>query len=74
MRYGGKVQVQELLSQSSFLSANDPRLHFGLAIAATADVEIHWPLGLVEKYPGLSAGQLVTIREGQGIVKGRPFR
>jgi hypothetical protein len=31
-------------------------------------------LGLVEKYPGLAAGQLVTIREGQGIVKGRPFR
>ncbi|MGA7856613.1 MAG: CRTAC1 family protein, partial [Terracidiphilus sp.] len=29
-RYGGKVQAQELLSQSGFLSASDPRLHFGL--------------------------------------------
>jgi hypothetical protein len=73
-RYGGKVQVQEVLSQSSFLSANDPRLHFGLGAAVTADIEIHWPLGAVEKYPGLAADQLVTIREGQGIVKGRPFR
>jgi hypothetical protein len=73
-RYAGKVQVQEVLSGSSFISANDPRLHFGLGAATTADVEIHWPLGLVEKYPGLAAGQLVTIREGQGIVKGRPFR
>ncbi len=73
-RYGGKVQVQEVLSGSSFISANDPRLHFGLGSATTADIEIHWPLGLVEKYPGLAAGQLVTIREGQGIVKGRPFR
>jgi len=71
--YGGKVQVQEVLSQSSFLSANDPRLHFGLGTATTADLEIHWPLGAVEKYAGLAAGQLVTIREGQGIVKGRPF-
>ncbi|MGA2832384.1 MAG: CRTAC1 family protein [Terracidiphilus sp.] len=73
-RYGGKVQVQEVLSGTSYISSNDPRLHFGLGAATTADIEIHWPLGLVEKYPGLAAGQLVTIREGQGIVKGRPFR
>ncbi len=72
-RYGGKVQTQELMSQSSYLSANDPRLHFGLGKATTADIEIHWPLGLVEKYPAIAAGQLLTIREGVGIVKGRPF-
>ncbi len=73
-RYGGKVQAQEVLSGTSYLSSNDPRLHFGLGSATTADIEIHWPLGLVEKYPRLAAGQLFTIREGQGIVKGRPFR
>lgn len=72
-RYGGKVQAQEVVSQSGYLSASDPRLHFGLGAATTADIEIHWPLGLVEKYPALAAGQLVTIREGVGIVKGRPF-
>jgi hypothetical protein len=73
-RYGGKLQAQEVLSQTSYLSANDPRLHFGLGAAATVDIEVHWPLGSVEKYPALAAGQLVTIREGDGIVKGRPFR
>lgn len=72
--YAGKVQAQEVLSQSGYLSASDPRLHFGLGAATTADIEIHWPLGLVEKYPALAAGQLFTIREGAGIVKGRPFR
>ena len=72
-RYGGKVQAQEVLSQSSYLSASDPRLHFGLGAATTADIEIHWPLGLVEKYHALAAGHLVTIREGEGIVKGCPF-
>ncbi len=72
--YGGKVQAQEVLSQSGYLSASDPRLHFGLGAATTADIEIHWPLGLVEKYPALAAGQLFTIREGAGIVKARPFR
>ena len=73
-RYGGKVQSQQVLSQSSYLSAHDPRLHFGLGAATTADIEIHWPLGLVEKYTALAADRLVTIREGVGIVPGRPFR
>lgn len=72
-RYSGKVQAQEVLSQSSYLSASDSRLHFGLGAATTVDIEVHWPLGLVEKYPALAAGQLVTIREGVGIVKGRAF-
>ena len=74
VRYGGKVQAQEVLSQSSYLSASDPRLHFGLGAATAADIEVHWPLGLVEKFPALAADQLVTIREAVGIVKGRPFR
>jgi hypothetical protein len=73
-RYGGKVQAQEVLSQSSYLSASDPRLHFGLGAATTVDIQIHWPLGLVEKYSALVANQLVTIQEGAGIVKGRAFR
>ncbi len=73
VRYGGKVQVQELLSGTSFLSANDPRLHFGLGKATTAEIEVRWPSGLVEKLSA-AADQLVTLREGAGQVKGRPFR
>ena len=74
VRYGGKVQVQELMSQSSFLSSNDPRLHFGLGAATTADVEVHWPSGLVETVKSAPSNQLLTLREGSGQVKGRPFR
>jgi enediyne biosynthesis protein E4 len=74
VRYGGKVQVQQVMSQSSYLSANDLRLHFGLGAATSAEIEVHWPMGTVEKFAGVKAGQLVTIREGEGIVKGRPFR
>jgi enediyne biosynthesis protein E4 len=73
-RYGEKVQAQCLTSQSSFLSSNDPRLHFGLGAASKATVEIHWPAGSTETFADLAADQLITIREGQGIVKGRPFR
>jgi hypothetical protein len=73
-RYGGKVQVQEVASGCSFLSSNDPRLHFGLGAATTADIEIRWPSGLVEHVRGAAANQLLTLREGQGVVQGRPFR
>jgi hypothetical protein len=73
VRYAGKVQVQEVLSQASYLSSNDPRLHFGLGAATTADIEVHWPLGLIESFHAVAANQLITLREGQGIVKGRPF-
>src|SRR6266446_442045 len=34
-RYGGKQQVQEVISQSSYCSTNDHRLHFGLGKAET---------------------------------------
>jgi enediyne biosynthesis protein E4 len=73
VRYGGKVQVQEVVSGCSFLSSNDPRLHFGLGTATTADIEVRWPSGLVEHVRSAAAGQLLTLREGEGQVKGRPF-
>ncbi|MGA7572627.1 MAG: CRTAC1 family protein [Terriglobales bacterium] len=66
VHYAGKVQAQEVMSQSSYLSANDPRLHFGLGAEKTADIEVHWPLGAVDTFKGIAADQLVMIREGSG--------
>jgi hypothetical protein len=63
VRYGGKVQVQEKLAQGSFYSVNDPRLHFGLGVAATADVEVRWPSGGVQKLAGVKPGQVLKIVE-----------
>ncbi|PYX18505.1 MAG: RNA-binding protein, partial [Acidobacteria bacterium] len=37
-RYAGRQQAQEVNAQSSFYSANDRRLHFGLGNATTADL------------------------------------
>jgi hypothetical protein len=73
-RYGGKVQARELLSQSSFYSADDSRLHFGLGTADKADLEIRWTNGGVEKIPNVAAGGIVTIREGSGVVRVDAFR
>jgi hypothetical protein len=73
-RYGKHVQAQEVMSQSSYLSSNDPRLHFGLGKEAGASIEVHWPSGLVESLNSVPVNQLLTLREGVGQVKGRPFR
>ncbi len=73
VHYGGKVQAQAVLSQASYMSSNDPRLHFGLGAEKSADIEVYWPSGAVEKYPAQPANRLVTILEGKGIVPGRPF-
>src|SRR5712692_7206191 len=69
--YGGKVQAQAVLSQSSYYSCNDPRLHFGLGGASLADVEVYWPNGLHEQYKKIPANQLITLREGSGIVNNK---
>jgi hypothetical protein len=69
--YGGKAQAQAVLSQSSYYSCNDSRLHFGLGGFASVDLDIYWPNGLHEKYKGLAANQLITLREGSGIVKNK---
>jgi len=72
-RYGGKIQAQEVLSQSSFYSANDSRLHFGLGEALSADLEIRWPNGAKETLASVAAGQLVTVKEGSGIIGRKKF-
>jgi hypothetical protein len=62
----GQRQRQEVLSQSSFYSQSDLRLHFGLGPAESASVEIHWPSGLAECHPELKANQILTLKEGAG--------
>ena len=68
VRYGGKVQAQAVLSQASFYSSNDPRLHFGLGTATSGDLEVTWPSGTKETHPAIACDQLFTIREGTGVV------
>jgi enediyne biosynthesis protein E4 len=46
---------------------NDRRLHFGLGTNTHANLEIHWTNGLVERFTGIAANQLITITEGRGM-------
>lgn len=73
IRYDGKVQTREVLSQSSYLSANDPRLHFGIGQTTSVDAEIRWPLGDVEKLSNLAVDQLIHVTEGAGVTRKQKF-
>lgn len=68
VKYGGKAQAQEVLSQSSYYSCNDPRLHFGLGPSLSADIAIHWPSGAIEKYANIKCDELITIQEAHGLI------
>ena len=53
----------------SFQSAQDPRLHFGLGSRLRIDsLEVHWPSGELTKLMNIDSDQIVTIKEGTGIV------
>jgi enediyne biosynthesis protein E4 len=64
----GMRQRGDVLSGGSYMSSNDPRVHFGLGDATRVDlVEIHWPSGSVEKIRLPSVDRIFTIEEGKGI-------
>jgi enediyne biosynthesis protein E4 len=67
---GAQWQTQEVTSQSSYYSHNDPRLHFGLGRHKVVErIEIRWPGGQIEVIKEIAANQIVTIKEGAGLVK-----
>ena len=72
-RYGVRVQAQEVLSQASFYSVNDFRLHFGLGAAERADLDIRWPSGVQESIVKVEADRLIVVREGEGIIRTEKF-
>jgi hypothetical protein len=65
---GGIRQRGDVLSGGSYLSSNDPRVHFGLGDASSIDsVEIHWPSGQRESINLPEPDRIYTVTEGMGI-------
>ena len=61
--------VQEVRSGSSYISNNDMRLHFGLGNSIEIDrIEVRWPNGNIETFPGGSPDRFVTLTEGRGTI------
>jgi len=62
---GGRMQIQEVRANSSFLSASDPRTHFGLGTATRVDkISIRWPSGRVDTLRNQAANQFLVVEEG----------
>ena len=65
---GGRTQARAALSQTSYYSHDDLRMHFGLGSAAGADtIEVRWPSGRIDTLHDVRGGRVVTIKEGTPI-------
>jgi enediyne biosynthesis protein E4 len=67
-RLSGEVQ-----GGTSFVSQNDARLHFGLGgDARYSRLEVVWPGGAREVFPGGEGNRVVVIEQGRGTPASRP--
>ena len=70
----GRTQMREVKAGSSYLGQNDLRQHFGLGEGTRAErLEVSWPSGRVDIALDLPADQIVSVREGSGVVDRRAF-
>lgn len=64
------TQVDEVRGGGSYLSSNDPRLHFGLGKnTSIKNLEVRWPSGLTQNFENVSSDAIYAITEGQPIRK-----
>jgi enediyne biosynthesis protein E4 len=69
VKAGGLTLYDEVRANSSFESASDPRLHFGLGTASHVDsIVVRWPSRKVDSIVNQGTDQELTIQEGKGIV------
>jgi hypothetical protein len=65
---GGRRQTAEVRSGSSYASASDRRVYFGLGAAARVDsIEVRWPSGAHDSARNLAADAFYTVTEGRGV-------
>jgi len=70
LRAGDLVLYDQRKGGMSYQSAQDPRLHFGLAAQTKIDLlEVIWPSGTTTKLSNLKVDQIIAIKEGQGMVE-----
>ncbi|HET7151559.1 MAG TPA: CRTAC1 family protein [Candidatus Acidoferrum sp.] len=71
---GGETQTEMLRSGSSYLSASELVLTFGLGQRDKADaIEIYWPSGQIDRLANVAAGATISVTEGKGITATRKF-
>jgi hypothetical protein len=69
----GFVHVQQAEGGTSYMSASDPRIHFGLGKRSRIEsLVITWPSGQVDKLTNVPIDKIIAVKEGLGIVP-HPF-
>jgi hypothetical protein len=67
IKAGDATQTAEVRANSSFESASDPRLHFGVGAPDRIDsIAVHWPSGKTQIIGGEVANHELTVEEGKG--------
>jgi hypothetical protein len=70
---GGSTMQRVVTTAHSYLSASDPRVHFGLGSAGAVDaIVVRWPDGTRESFPGGPADRVVEVRRGAGTPADAP--
>jgi hypothetical protein len=65
----GVVQVDQAKGGTSYMSASDPRIHFGLGKRNKIEsLQITWPSGQVDKLTNVPVDTIIAVKEGAGIV------
>jgi enediyne biosynthesis protein E4 len=65
----GFVRVEQSQGGTSYMSASDPRIHFGLGKHSKIDsLVITWPSGQVDKLTKVPVDTIIAVKEGVGIV------
>ena len=67
------VHARYLTLARGYLSANEPRVHFGLGHHETIDrLSVRWPSGRVQRFENLPVDRLYTITEPDGTLERKP--
>jgi hypothetical protein len=67
VRKGQDALWRRAHTDSSYLSSHDARVHFGLGNSGDFDaVLVRWPDGSRERFEGMRADRIVTLRQGAG--------
>ncbi len=70
---GDLVRVDQAKGGTSYMSASDPRIHFGLGRHTKIDsLVIQWPSGQTDKISNVPVDTIIAVKEGTGIVP-HPF-
>ena len=70
LKAGDLIQYATVRSGESYLSGNDPRIHYGLGHKSEIDeLEIRWPSGEMDTLRKIQSDQILIVQEGKGIIQ-----